>query len=236
MMRTGIAEIADGIFRLSTFVPEAAAPAGLTFNQFLVFADQPLLFHAGPRRLFHQHRAALTRLIRLERLRWVASSGEDDDECGATDAWLAVASNAQPAQGTVARKAGRSPLLQHGATIDLGGRRVRYLQTPITGVLYDDSTRTLLCNQLFTQLGNGPALTAHDIVEPAIAAEDVLPSSPTHADLGAAIRGLAALGPRTLAPRHGPAFTGDCSAALSALAEHYDGRLRDLTIWHRAAA
>ena len=46
-MKTGISEIADGIYRLSTFVPDIAPPAGFTFNQFLVLGDEPLLFHSG---------------------------------------------------------------------------------------------------------------------------------------------------------------------------------------------
>ena len=48
-MQTKIDEIAHGIYRLSTYVGEIAPPAGFTFNQFLVKAEQPLLFHCGPR-------------------------------------------------------------------------------------------------------------------------------------------------------------------------------------------
>ena len=51
-METKINEIANGIYRLSTFVPEIAPPAGFTFKQFLVLGDEPLLFHTGLRRMF----------------------------------------------------------------------------------------------------------------------------------------------------------------------------------------
>ena len=70
-------------------------------------------------------------------------------------------------------------VLSNGETIELGGKRVRYLDTPHTphgwdaGVLYEETTGTLLCGDLFTQLGDEPALTASDIVGPAIAAEDL---------------------------------------------------------------
>jgi NAD(P)-dependent dehydrogenase (short-subunit alcohol dehydrogenase family) len=47
-----IDEIADGVYRLSTCVP-AAAPGGFPFNQFLIDGDDPLLFHTGPRAIFH---------------------------------------------------------------------------------------------------------------------------------------------------------------------------------------
>ena len=50
-MTTTTDEIAADVFRISTFVPEIG-PTGFTFNQFLVRADEPLLFHTGPRKMF----------------------------------------------------------------------------------------------------------------------------------------------------------------------------------------
>ena len=63
-METKVDEIAERIYRLSTFVPEIAAPAGFTFNQFLIDADEPLLFHCGPRALFPCVSKALARSCR----------------------------------------------------------------------------------------------------------------------------------------------------------------------------
>ena len=73
-METRISEIADGIYRLSTFVPDIAPPAGFTFNQFLILGDEPLMFHTGLRKMFPLNRDALSRLIAargpaLDRLR-----------------------------------------------------------------------------------------------------------------------------------------------------------------------
>ena len=72
-METRIDEIADRIYRLSTFVPEIAAPAGFTFNQFLLLADKPVLFHTGKRRMFPDVRAAIERVLPPERLRGATS-------------------------------------------------------------------------------------------------------------------------------------------------------------------
>src|SRR4029079_10585802 len=111
-----------------------------------------------------------------------------------------------------------------------GGKRVRYIDTPHTphgweaGVLYEESTKTLLCGDLFTQLGN-EATTEGDIVGPAIAAEDIFKYSSLCPGMGRTIRGLATLAPRTLALMHGPSFTGDGAAALRALADDYDRRI-----------
>jgi flavorubredoxin len=233
-------EIADGIYRLSTFVPEIAPPAGFTFNQFLVLGDEPLLFHAGLRRMFPLISEALSRVIAPERLRWIAFGHYEADECGALNEWLAVAPRAEAVHGHVGcmvslnDMADRTPrMLADSEAIDLGGgRRVRWLDTPHiphgwdAGVLYEEASGTLLCGDLFTQLGDGPALTQDDVVGPAILAEDIFRASSLNPGMGATIRRLAELSPRTLALMHGPSFAGDGASALRALADDYDARVR----------
>ncbi len=239
-METRIDEIADGIFRLSTFVPEVAPPAGLTFNQFLVRGDEPLLFHTGLRRMFPLVREAVARVIPPERLRWITYGHYEADECGAVNEWLAVAPHAEAAHGTTGclvslnDAADRAPrVLADGEAIGLGGgRRLRWLDTPHiphgwdAGVLYEEASGTLLCGDLFTQIGNGRALTGDDVVGPAIAAEDLFGFSSLNPGMGATIRRLADLSPRVLALMHGPSFAGDGAAALRALAADYDRRIR----------
>ena len=153
--------------------------------------------------------------------------------------WLAVAPQATAAHGqtgcyvSLNDFADRTPrALKDGEVIDIGGgKRVRFIDTPHTphgwdaGVLYEETTQTLMCGDLFTQLGNDRALTSGDIVGPAIAAEDVFNYSSLNPGMGATIRGLSALAPRTLALMHGPSFTGDGAAALRALADDYDRRV-----------
>jgi flavorubredoxin len=239
VMETKINEIADGIYRLSTYVPDIAPPAGFTFNQFLILGDEPLMFHTGLRKMFALNRDAVSRLIAPERLRWIAFGHFEADECGAMNEWLAVAPQAMAAHGqtgclvSLNDFADRPPrILADGDVIDLGGgKRVRFIDTPHTphgwdaGVLYEESTRTLLCGDLFTQLGNEHALTDGDIVGPAIAAEDLFKYSALAPGMGATIRSLSSLAPRTLALMHGPSFTGDGAAALRALADDYDRRV-----------
>jgi hypothetical protein len=66
------------------------------------------------------------------------------------------------------------------------------------------------------------------VVGPAIAAEDLFGFSSLNPGMGATIRRLGSLAPRTLALMHGPSFNGDATAALSALADDYDRRVRAL--------
>ena len=95
-METTISEIADGIYRLSTYVPDIAPPVGFTFNQFLVLGDEPLMFHSGLRKMFPINRDALGRIMPTERLRWIAFGHFEADECGAMNEWLAVAPRPRP--------------------------------------------------------------------------------------------------------------------------------------------
>jgi flavorubredoxin len=189
--------------------------------------------------MFPLNRDALTRIIPPERLRWIAFGHFEADECGAMNEWLAIAPQATPAQGqtgclvSLDDFADRAPrVLADGEVMDLGGgKRVRFIDTPHTphgwdaGVMYEESTRTLLCGDLFTQLGNDHELTTGDVVGPAIAAEDVFKYSCLNPAMGATIRSLSQLAPRTLALMHGPSFAGDGAAALRALADDYDRRV-----------
>ena len=245
-MQTTIAEIADGIYRLSTYVPDIAPPAGFTFNQFLILGESPLMFHTGLRKMFQLNREALGRIIAADKLRFIAFGHYEADECGAMNDWLAIAPQAEVTHGqtgcnvSLNDMADRTPrVLQDGEVIDLGrGKRVRYIDTPHTphgwdaGVMFEESTGTLLCGDLFTQLGNGSALTEGDIVGPAIAAEDVFRYSCLAPGMGATIRSLAQTAPKTLALMHGPSFTGDGAAALHALADFYDRRTRSVMPVH----
>lgn len=213
-------------------------PAGFTFNHFLVLGDEPLLFHTGLRRMFPVVREGLARIIPPERLRWIAFGHYEADECGAMYEWLAIAPQAQvphdPAGVLVSLNdmADRAPrILADGEAIDIGGKRLRYLDTPHiphgwdAGVMLEEGTGTLLCGDLFTQIGDGPALTEGDVVGPAIAAEDVFRYSSLNPGMGATIRRLAGFAPRRLALMHGPSFAGDGAAALTALADDYDRRV-----------
>jgi hypothetical protein len=92
--------------------------------------------------------------------------------------------------------------------------------------MYEETTGTLLCGDLFTQYGACDATTESDIVGAAIAGEDIAQFSALNPAMGATLRKLAELKPRTLALMHGPSYTGDCATALNALAEDYDRRLR----------
>jgi len=229
---TGVHEIADGVYRISTPVPIDGIPGGFTFNQYLVVDDEPLLFHTGLRRLFPGVRDAIARVLPVERLRWIGLSHVEADECGSLNQWLAVAPHAAPLCGRVAAVvsiadlADRAPrALADGETLALGHRRVTWLDTPHVphawecGLLYESHTRTLLCGDLFTQGGGGlPAVTEHDILGPSEAFRKPMDYYSHARDGRVHLERLAALAPTTLACMHGSAWRGDGGGLLRALA------------------
>lgn len=237
-METRVDEIAERIYRLSTFLPKVG-PSGLTFNQFLVDAEEPLLFHCGQRALFPAVSQAAARLMDLRRLRWIAFSHVEADECGALAEWLDAAPEATVTHGAIGcaiwlnDQAPRPPrALADGELLDLGGRRVRRLDTPHVphcwdaGLLYEEATGTLFTSDLFTHAGDPPALTGGDIVGPATIAEGQFGFTALTPATGPTIRRLAELTPRTLGLMHGSSFSGDSAAALGSLASFYDEMLR----------
>ncbi|HSO97008.1 MAG TPA: MBL fold metallo-hydrolase [Acidimicrobiia bacterium] len=236
-METQVDEIADGIFRFSTLVAEIAPPAGFSFNQFLITADEPLLFHAGPRRMFPLVSEALATVIPPSSLRWITFGHVESDECGAMNEWLAAAPHATVAHGVMGCEvslndmADRPPrALTDGEVIDLGDKRVRHIDTPHVPhgwearVLYEETTGTLLCGDLFTHVGGGTALTEQDIVGPAVATEEMFRYSSLAPTTTSVMRSLADLAPQRLALMHGSSYSGDGAQALRELASAYDER------------
>src|SRR5574338_1041728 len=97
-MHTQIEEVADRTYRISTLVP-SIGPRGFRFNQYLLAAEEPLLYHCGMRALFPAVRDAIARVMPPERLRWIGFSHVEADECGAMNAWLAAAPRATVIHG-----------------------------------------------------------------------------------------------------------------------------------------
>ena len=233
-MQPSVDEIAEDIYRIATYVPEVS-PEGFTFNQFLVKADEPLLFHTGLRGMFPLVAEAVATVVPVESLRWITFGHVEADECGSMNMWLTAAPDSQVAHGALGCDISLNDLsdrppraLDEGEVIDLGGKRVRQISTPHVPhgweaqVLYEETTGTLLCGDLFTQVGAGPALTTNDVVEPALAAEEMFHATCLAPHTANTLRLLGDLSPTTLAIMHGASFRGDGKAALYDLAGGYE--------------
>jgi flavorubredoxin len=207
-METVIDEVTSGIYRISTYIPEA----DFSFNQYLIEAEQSLLFHCGMRGLFPLISAAVAKVMPVSRLRWLSFGHWEADESGAMNEWLTAAPEAQVAVGTVGCMISVNDLairpprpLADGAVLDLGGKRVRYLATPHVphcwdaGVMFEEITQTLFCGDLFTQIGKSPALSTADLIGPAMAAEDQFGATALTPQTASTLRRLGTLHPKQLA-------------------------------------
>ncbi|HEX3622077.1 MAG TPA: MBL fold metallo-hydrolase [Acidimicrobiales bacterium] len=231
-------EIADGIHRISTYVA-AGPPGGITYNQFLIEGDEPMLFHTGTRALFPQVRDATARLVDLTALRWISSGhASRPDEYGSLREWEATAPHVEATHGRTGVFLCLSDLssrpvrpLADGDVVDIGGHRLRWLDTPHVpgpweaGVLFDETTNTLFCGDLFSRTGRAVALTTDDVSEAAMAHDQLMHGHAYTPQTGPTLRRLAALAPGRLAMMHGPAFEGDAAGQLLALADYFDARL-----------
>ena len=226
-----IDEIAPDIYRISIPVNVPAVPGGFSFNQYLVVDEAPMLYHTGLRKLAPLVREAIARVMPVSRLAYVGFSHFEADECGSLNEFLALAPNAKPLCSRIAAVVSVDDVadrpahaLDDGAALSLGHHKLRSLYTPHLphgwecNALFDETTGTLFCGDLFTQPGSShAALTSGDILEPSELMRGGLDYFAHAPDTVAQLERLAKLAPTTLACMHGSAFAGDGAALLREL-------------------
>jgi len=230
-MTTRIDEIADGIYRIST--PSTIVPGGFTFNEFLIRDEAPLLFHTGLRKMFPEVKEAISRVLPVESLRYIAFSHVEADESGALNDFLAVAPNSVPVCSQTAALvsindlADRAPkVMADGETLRLGKRSIVWHDTPHvphsweSGLITETTTKTFFCGDILTHAGaDVPPVTEGDILGPSEGLRSAMGYYSHPADAAVTLRRLAATTPRTLALMHGSSWRGDGGKLLTALAD-----------------
>jgi len=226
---TNLHEIAPGIYRINTPLPEA----NFNFNQYLIADDAPLVFHTGPRGLYPLVSEAIAKVLPLESIRYVAFAHVEADEMGALNQFLAAAPQAVPVCSQIAAMVSVNDLadrparaMADGEVLTLGRHSLRWIDAPHVphgwenGFMMETSTRTLLCGDLFTQGGNGAvALTESDILGPSEAFRQPMDYYAHAPHTAAALEKLAREKPQVLACMHGSAWKGDGAGLLRALAK-----------------
>jgi flavorubredoxin len=225
-----IDEIAPDVFRISMYVDAF----DLQFNHFLVKDEEPLLYHAGMRKMFPELHDAVSSLIDPSTLRWISWSHFEVDECGGLNEWLGVAPSAQAACSVVGALVNlndfaiRPPRgLEKGEVLTTGKYTFRFHPTPHlphgwdAGMLFEETNRTLFCSDLFHQVGRVEPLTeSEEILErtrQAIAGYQTGPLMdyvPYTHNTKRLLYELAAFMPKTLAIMHGSSFTGESQRLL----------------------
>jgi len=229
---TNVLEITEGIYRINTPV-EIEGAGGFSFNQYLIVDDEPLLFHTGLRKMFPLVREAVASVFPVEKLRYIAFSHVEADECGSLNEWLAAAPQSVPLCGAVAALVSISDLadraprpLADGEILSLGKHSVRWMDAPHLphawecGFLTEEQTSTLFCGDLFTQGGSDlPPITESDILGPSEGFRHAMDYYSHTKNARVMLERLASTNPAILACMHGSAWRGDGAKLLRALAD-----------------
>ena len=232
---TRIDEVEAGIYRICT--PLDVIPGGFTFNSYLVIDDEPLLFHTGWRKMFPNTLEAINKVMPVEKLRWIGGSHFEGDEFGALNDLLEAAPRATPFGAEIGVLtslndfADRPPRgFGDGEEFSIGSRQLQWLYTPHVphgwdcGVLFDPSTKTLLCGDLFTQPGdNPPPVTETEVLTASEGMRGMMDYYAHAASTSAILERLASLDPSMLACQHGSAYRGDGASLLRELASRVEG-------------
>lgn len=230
---TRIDEVETGIYRINTPLLSDAIPGGFNLSQYLIVDDEPMVFHAGWHRWFPYVSEAISKVIPLNRIRHIGYSHFEGDEVGAMNELLAAAPLAIPFASHVgmmtslndfADRPGRG--LADGEEFSTGQKRWEWIDTPHVphgwdcGVLFDQTTRTLLCGDLFTQAGaETPAVTESEILSASEAMRKPMDYYAHSTKTATILERLATLEPKTLACQHGSAYRGDGGSLLRELAK-----------------
>ena len=230
---TNVHEVADGVYRINTPVVFEGGPGGFSFNQYLIVDDEPLLFHTGPRKMFALVREAVASVMPPERLRHIGFSHFEADECGSLNEWLALAPRAEAVCSFVGamvfvNDAAIRPArgLKPDEIVHTGKHRFRFKSTPHlphgwdAGMMFEETTRTLLCSDLFGHAGDVTPVTDSDVVGPFRETTRFFQQGPLAHYMPytprteSQLRELAALKPRVCATMHGSTFVGNGEKAL----------------------
>jgi flavorubredoxin len=183
--------------------------------------------------MFPLVREAVAAVMPVQRLRYVAFSHVEADECGSLNEWLGAAPQSVPLCGRVAAMvsigdlADREPrALVDGELLPLGKHAVRWFDAPHLphawecGFLMEERASTLLCGDLFTQGGADlPPITESDILGPSEAFRREMDYFSHTKNARLMLERLASANPATLACMHGSAWHGDGAKLLRALAD-----------------
>jgi flavorubredoxin len=165
--KTSIDEVQSGVYRISTFAPAF----GITFNQFLIDDEKPVLIHTGPSLIYPQVENRIKEVIDLSKLEYVLLLHFEADE------WGGMPFLNSSKVKLICSKVGsginlswwhdlpkRNVGVWENDTISLGRKKLRFLMTPHVHhwdsmMVFEETEKALFPSDLFLQQGNNGAVT-----------------------------------------------------------------------------
>jgi flavorubredoxin len=166
-----ISEISDGIYRIAGFVDTY----GITFNQFLIDDEQPILIHTGPIGMYKKIEEKVKEVIPLQKLTYVAFLHFESDEWGgmtfldSADAKLVCSDLTSKLNLTGWHDVPVDHIsFWDSEILKTGKRRFRFIMTPHvhhwdTMMVFEETTKSLFASDLFIQRGDSKPVTSDDL-------------------------------------------------------------------------
>src|ERR687888_855780 len=206
-----ISEINDGIYRIAGFVDTF----GITFNQFLVDDEQPILIHTGPIGMYKKIEEKVKEVIPLQKLAYAAFLHFESDEWGgmefleSTDAKLVCSDLSSKLNLT----GWYNVPIDHisfwdNETLKTGKRILRFIMTPHVHhwdsmMIFEDTTKSLFPSDLFLQPGTNKPVVSKDLSEAMIAGYREVGIFASEEPVRQTTKRLVKLSPNMVFPQHG---------------------------------
>jgi flavorubredoxin len=168
-----ISEITDGIYRISGFVNTY----GITFNQFLIDDEKPMLIHTGPIGMYKNIEQKIKEVIPLQKLSYVSFLHFESDEWGGME--FLESANAKLVCSELSSKL--NLMGWYNIPVDristwdndilkTGKRQFKFIMTPHVHhwdsmMIFEENTKSLFTSDLFIQPGNNKPIISEDLSE-----------------------------------------------------------------------
>lgn len=206
-----ISQVVDGIYRIAGFV-EAY---GITFNQFLIDDDNPILIHTGPIGMYSKIEEKVKEVINIDKLSYVAFLHFESDEWGGMQ--FLQAPKAKLVCSELSSKlnlTGWSNVpVDHisfwdNEVLKTGKHNFRFIMTPHVHhwdsmMMFDENSRSLFPSDLFIQPGNNNAVLSDDLSEAMIQMYKVVGIFGSEVPVRETTQRLIKLEPKMVFPMHG---------------------------------
>jgi len=237
-LKTTITPIIGGIYRIATYVDGTR----VSFNQFLIDDERPMLVHTGEHGHYESIRAAIAQVLDPAKLAFVALLHFEGDECGGLDRFMQQAPEATLVSSAISAgiNLARFPWsyrilgVTDGDRVELGRHTLRTLETPHVHhwdsmMFVEEATNSLFPSDLFLQTGDQPAVVREDLSEDMCAFYRYSGIFASETPVRALLDRLDVIRPAWAHAMHGGSLEADTLAAFTrALREQpfaYDGSL-----------
>ena len=206
-----ISEITDGIYRISGF----SNTFGITFNQFLINDEKPILIHTGPIGMYKNIEEKIKEVIPLQKLTYVSFLHFESDEWGGM-AFLESADAKLVCSDLSSRlnmMGWYNVPVDHISVWDndilkTGKRQFKFIMTPHVHhwdsmIIFEENTKSLFTSDLFIQPGKNKPVISDDYSESMINLYKVAGIFASEKPVRNTTKRLEDLSPNMVYPMHG---------------------------------